>query len=121
MSEALPSPKASYDVQMPDPSFIAERKDQLQGLLLTHAHEDHIGAVAHLWPRLRCPVYATAFTTEMLRRKLAEAGLLDKVPVHLVTPGHIHQLGAFQIEWIANTHSIPDPCGLVIRTSANLR
>jgi len=109
---------SGYDVQMPDPSFIAERKDQLQALLLTHAHEDHIGAVAHLWPRLRCPVYATAFTAEMLRRKLAEAGLLDKVPVHLVKPGHRHQLGAFQLEWIANTHSIPDPCGLVIRTSA---
>ena len=50
------------DIIMPDPSFIAERRDKLAGLVITHAHEDHVGAVAHLWRRLRCPVYTTAFT-----------------------------------------------------------
>ena len=66
------------DVIMPDPTFIEERADALAGLVLTHAHEDHIGAVPHLWPRLRCPLYATPFTANILRRKLAEAGLKDE-------------------------------------------
>ncbi len=107
---------SGYDIQMPDPAFISEKHEQLQALLLTHAHEDHIGAVAHLWKRLRCPVYATAFTAEMLRRKLAEHGLQDKVPVHLVEAGDRIQIGVFDVEWIPNTHSIPSPCGVVIRT-----
>lgn len=68
------------DVIMPDPGFIEERAEDLVGIVLTHAHEDHLGAVQYLWPRLRCPVYATAFTAAVLRRKLPEAGLLDKVP-----------------------------------------
>ena len=110
--------RSGYDVQMPDPKFITEQHERLQGLLLTHAHEDHIGAVALLWRRLRCPVYATPFTAEMLRRKLAEHGLADKVPVHLVAPLDRHQIGVFDIEWIPNTHSIPSPCGVVIRTPA---
>ncbi len=109
---------SGYHVQMPDPEFIAERRESLQGILLTHAHEDHIGAVAHLWPRLRCPIYATAFTAEMLRRKLAEHGLLSKADITLVEPGDRHQVGVFDVEWIPNTHSIPNPCGLVIRTRA---
>lgn len=110
--------RSGYDVQMPDPEFITERREQLQGLLLTHAHEDHIGAVALLWRRLRCPVYATPFTAEMLRRKLSEHGLDGKVPVHLVEPLDRFNIGVFDVEWIPNTHSIPSPCGLAIRTPA---
>ena len=108
---------SGFDVQMADPAFITERRDALQGLLLTHAHEDHIGAVAHLWPRLRCPVHATPFTAEMLRRKLVERGLEGRVPIRLVEPGDRYRLGEFDVEWIANTHSIPNPCALMIRTS----
>ena len=103
---------------MPDPEFIAARKDALQGLLLTHAHEDHIGAVAHLWRRLGCPIYATEFTAEMLKRKLAEHGLQNQVPIKLVTPCDRFTIGVFDIEWVAQTHSVPDPCGIVIRTAA---
>ncbi|MFK7857264.1 MAG: ribonuclease J [Granulosicoccus sp.] len=110
--------RSGFDVQMPDPAFIEEQKTKLQGVLLTHAHEDHIGAVAPLWRRLRCPVYATPFTAEMLRRKLAEHGLVGKVPVHLVEPLDRFNIGAFDVEWIPNTHSIPSPCGLAIRTPA---
>lgn len=109
---------SGYDIQMPDPAFIAQRQEQLQAILLTHAHEDHIGAVAHLWPQLRCPIYATAFTAEMLRRKLAEHGLLGKVIIHIVEAGERMDIGVFNIEWVPNTHSIPSPLGVVIRTPA---
>ncbi len=112
------SNRTGYDVQMPDPGFIADRHEQLQALLLTHAHEDHIGAVAHLWRRLRCPVYATGFTAEMLRRKLTEHGLLSKVDIHLVEPGDRFNIGVFDVEWVPNTHSTPSPCALAIRTRA---
>ena len=109
---------SGFDVQMPDPEFIAARKNALQGLLLTHAHEDHIGAVAHLWRRLGCPIYATEFTAEMLKRKLAEHGLHNQIPIKLVTPCDRFTIGVFDIEWVAQTHSVPDPCGIVIRTAA---
>ena len=109
---------SGYHVQMPDPAFITDRKEQLQAILLTHAHEDHIGAVAHLWRRLGCPIYATAFTAEMLRRKLAEHGLSDKAVITLVEAGDRIDIGVFDVQWIPNTHSIPSPCGVVIRTPA---
>ena len=69
-----------------DTGFIEAERDHLLALLLTHGHEDHIGAVARLWPRLKCPVYATPFTAELVRGKLAEAGLLETVPLHIVEP-----------------------------------
>ncbi|MFA7639472.1 MAG: MBL fold metallo-hydrolase, partial [Parvibaculum sp.] len=72
------------DLIMPDPAFIEERRDELLGIVLTHAHEDHIGAVARLWPRLRCPVYATPFTAAMVRGKLIEAGIESQVPMHVI-------------------------------------
>ncbi|MEE4361035.1 MAG: ribonuclease J [Pseudomonadales bacterium] len=105
-------------VQMADPGFIVERRDALTALLVTHAHEDHVGAVAHLWPRLRCPLYTTRFTAEVLRRKLAEHGLLDAVPLHVIETGDRIALGAFEVEWLAITHSIPEAHGLVLRTPA---
>ncbi|MEZ5834069.1 MAG: MBL fold metallo-hydrolase, partial [Dongiaceae bacterium] len=72
------------DVIMPDISFIKERVNDLAGLVLTHAHEDHIGAVPYLWPQLRCPLYATPFTASVLRRKLEEAGLAKEAPITLI-------------------------------------
>lgn len=104
------------DVIMPDPSFIEERRDELVGLVLTHAHEDHLGAVAYLWDRLRCPVYATPFTAAVLRRKLAEAGLLDRVPLTEIPLSGRFSVGPFAIELITLTHSIPEPNALVIET-----
>ena len=106
------------DVIMPDPSFIEERRDDLVGLVLTHAHEDHLGAVAYLWDRLRCPVYATPFTAAVLRRKLAEAGLLDRVPLTEIPLSGRFSVGPFAIELITLTHSIPEPNALVIETPA---
>ena len=75
------------EVMMADPGFIADRKDKLVGLVITHAHEDHIGAVAWLWPQLKCPVYCTPFAAAVLRRKLAEVGLANQVRVHVIPPG----------------------------------
>ena len=72
------------EVMTADPTFIAERRDRLLGLIITHAHEDHIGAVAWLWPQLRCPVYATPFAAAVLRRKLAEVQLLSAVKLHVI-------------------------------------
>ncbi len=106
------------DLITPDPSFIAERRDDLLGLVLTHAHEDHLGAVPFLWPRLRCPVFATPFTATVLRRKLREHDLEDEVPVHIVPLGGEVSLPPFEISFLAITHSILEPNALAIRTPA---
>jgi ribonuclease J len=106
------------DVILPDPIFIEERRDELAGLVLTHAHEDHLGAVAYLWDRLECPVYATPFTAAVLRRKLSEVGLLDRVPLTEVPLSGRFSVGPFDIELITLTHSIPEPNALVIETPA---
>jgi len=106
------------DVILPDPTFIEERRDELAGLVLTHAHEDHLGAVAYLWDRLECPVYATPFTAAVLRRKLAEVGLLDRVPLTEIPLSGRFSVGPFDIELITLTHSIPEPNALVIETPA---
>ena len=104
------------DVIMPDPEFIRERRDDLVGLVLTHAHEDHIGAVPYLWSQLRCPLYATPFTAAVLRRKLEEAGLLHEAPItHIPMSGKV-SLPPFEVELITLTHSIPEPNAVVIRT-----
>ena len=106
------------DVLMPDPIFIEERHEDLAGLVLTHAHEDHIGAVPYIWPLLRCPVYATRFTAALLRRKLAEFDLLDEVPLTEVAQSGTFSVGPFEIELVTLTHSIPEPNAVVIRTAA---
>jgi ribonuclease J len=108
------------DVMVPDPAFIAERRDRLVGLVITHAHEDHIGAVAWLWPQLRCPVYATPFAAAVLRRKLAEAQLLREVKLHVVPPGGAFALAPFGLQFLRVAHSIPEAQALVIRTPAGV-
>ncbi len=104
------------DVVMPDPSFIEERREQLDALVITHAHEDHLGAVAYLWPRLQCPVYATPFAAEFLKNKLAETGLTDEVPITILPLGGKVTIGPFDLEFVTLTHSIPEPNAVVIRT-----
>jgi ribonuclease J len=108
------------EILVPDPGFIAARRAALLGLVITHAHEDHIGAVAHLWPRLRCPVYATPFAAAMLRRKLAEAQLLAEVTLHIVPPGGEIDLAPFRLRLIPVAHSIPEAQALAIETPAGL-
>lgn len=104
------------DVVMPDPAFIVERRADLVGIVLTHAHEDHLGAVADLWPRLKAPVYATPFAASVLRRKLIEAGLRDAVPITEIPLGGKFELAPFELEMITMTHSILEPNALAIRT-----
>jgi len=108
------------DIIMPDPRFIEDRKHQLAGIVLTHAHEDHMGAVAHLWRRLRCPIYATPFTAWLMRDRLAEHGLLNEAELIEVGLHDRFNVGPFDIELVTLTHSIPEPNGLIIRTPAGL-
>jgi ribonuclease J len=108
------------EIMTPDPGFIADRRDNLLGLVITHAHEDHIGAVAHLWPLLRCPVYATPFAASVLRRKLQEVQLLPQVKVHIVAPGGSIHLPPFNLRLIRMAHSIPESQALAIETPYGL-
>ncbi len=106
------------EVTMPDPQFIVERRRDLLGLVLTHAHEDHLGAVPYLWPQLRCPIWATPFTAAFLRRKLQETDFASEVEINVVPLGARFQIGPFDLEMVTLTHSIPEPNGLAIRTPA---
>ena len=106
------------DVVLPDISFIEKRRDQLAGLVLTHGHEDHFGAIPYMWSRLGCPVYGTAFTLALLRRKLAENGKNLDIPMIELSPGMITEIGSFTVEMVGMAHSIPDPTALAIRCSA---
>jgi ribonuclease J len=108
------------DVMMPDPGYIAARRDRLVGLVLTHAHEDHVGAVAWLWPQLRCAVYATPFAAAVLRRKLAEVQLLNQVKLHIIPPGGAIDLAPFRLQFLRVTHSIPEAQALLIDTPHGL-
>ena len=104
------------EVVMPDPAFIVERRDQLLGIVATHAHEDHIGAIPYLWTQLRCPVWATPFTASLLRAKLVEAGLADRVRINVVPMSGRFTIGPFDLELITLTHSIPEPNAVALRT-----
>ncbi len=108
------------EVMMPDPVFIAERHKDLLGLVITHAHEDHLGAVAHLWPQLRCPVYATPFAAAVLKRKLGEAGLVNQVRLHVIPTGGEIDLTPFKLRFIRMSHSIPESQALAIDTPYGL-
>ena len=104
------------DLIMPDPAFIAERRKDLLAIVLTHGHEDHLGAVAHLWPGLKCPVYATPFTAALLRGKLEEEGLLEQVKLRVIPMRGRIELGPFELELVTLTHSIPEPNAVIVRT-----
>lgn len=104
------------DVVLPDISWIENHKHRLSGLVLTHAHEDHLGAIPYLWSRLGCPVYATPFTATVLRAKLSERGLLNQVPIHEISLSSDFSVGSFELRYVTVTHSIPEPNSLVINT-----
>ncbi|MGD9813944.1 MAG: ribonuclease J [Hyphomonadaceae bacterium] len=108
------------DLILPDPTYLEDQRDDILGIVLTHAHEDHIGALAWLWPKLRAPVYATPFTAALVREKLRERSLLDKVPLTEIPLKGKLELGPFAIDFVTLTHSIPEPNGLAIRTPLGL-
>ena len=104
------------EIILPDPTYLEQVKDNLLGIVLTHAHEDHIGAVGWLWSRFKAPLYATPFTAFLLREKLREAGLEGQAKITEVPLGGNLKLGPFEIDLLTLTHSIPEPNGLAIRT-----
>lgn len=106
------------DLIMPNTNFIEQRQEDLVGLIITHAHEDHVGALPHLWRRFRCPVYATPFTMIIIRHKLAEAGLLDEVPLIEVPLESQVEIGPYKVDFLSLTHSIPEPSAVRITTEA---
>lgn len=108
------------DVIVPDPAFLEGERENILGIILTHAHEDHIGALGWLWPRLKAPVWATPFTAALVREKLKERGLLDRVKLTETPLKSRFTLGPFDIEYVTLTHSIPEPNGLAIRTPLGL-
>ena len=106
------------DVILPDLKFIAERREKLAGLIITHGHEDHLGAIPYLWSQIGCPIYGSAFTLALLRRKLTELRGDFDIPLHEMGMNAPRQIGTFEIEMIALSHSIPDPAALAIRSAA---
>ena len=104
------------DLIMPDPGFIIDKKDDLLGIVLTHAHEDHIGAVAHIWPELKCKLYATPFTAALLTEKFKEKKIDISSFLKIVPLNSQIKLGVFEIDFVTLTHSILEPNGLSIKT-----
>ncbi len=112
--DALPG----IDLIMPDIRYLMEERHNLLGLVLTHAHEDHFGALLDLWPRLKLPVYATPFTAALIKAKReGEPGAPD-IPLNIVPLGGRFTLGPFDVELVSMAHSIPESNGLIIRTPA---
>ena len=104
------------DLVIPDITWLIERLDRVRGIALTHAHEDHIGALPYVLPRLPVPVYGTSLTLGFLRNKLKEHRLLDSTETHTMRAGEMAQLGDIAVEWIHTTHSVPDACALALHT-----
>lgn len=102
------------DVIVPDPTFLEGEK--ILGIVLTHAHEDHIGALGWLWPRIQAPLYATPFTAFLIREKLRDAGIHEDVELHEAPLGSTVNLGPFEVTYVTITHSIAEPNGLAIKT-----
>jgi len=108
------------EVILPNPEFIVNQKENLLGIVLTHAHEDHVGAIAHLWPMLECPIYATPFTAAIVREKFKELKINIGNHLKIVKLSGNVKLGVFNIDYVTLTHSILEPNGLAISTPEGL-
>ena len=104
------------DLIYPDPGFIIDKKDDLMGIVLTHAHEDHIGSIAHIWPKLKCNIYATPFTAVLIQEKFKEKKIDVSNYLKIVQLSSKIKLGPFEIDFVSLTHSILEPNGLVLKT-----
>ena len=107
------------EIVYPDIAFLEAERERILAIVITHAHEDHYGALVDLWPRLRLPVYMTPFAAAMLAAK-QEGSRGDPIPVTLVQPGERATIGPFEVEFVPVAHSIPEPTALAIRTAAGL-
>ena len=104
------------DLQMADPNFIAKKKNNLLGIILTHAHEDHIGAMPFIWPHFKCPIYTTKFTAALLEEKLYEHNIIFEDKIIIIDDKDQFDVGLFNIKPIGLSHSIPEMNALVIQT-----
>jgi len=104
------------DFLIPDISYLLPRRKNLRGIVITHGHEDHIGALPYILPRISSPIYATKFTRELVRVELKQRGVRADAKLNLVNPGSRIKLGNFSIEFFSVCHSIPDSVGLIIHT-----
>jgi ribonuclease J len=104
------------DLIYPDAGFIIEKKDDLLGIVLTHAHEDHIGSISHIWPKLKCKIYATPFTAVLIQEKFKEKKIDITNYLKIVDLNSQIKLGPFEIDFVTLTHSILEPNGLSITT-----
>lgn len=108
------------DLVLPDISFVEQNLKQVKGMVITHAHEDHYGALLSLWPRLNLPVYATPFTAGLLESKRQGTQGAPKIPLTIFKAGEKFKIGPFEVEAVAVNHSIPEPVSLAIRTDAGM-
>ncbi len=108
------------DVVIPDMNYLEENADRVRALLITHGHEDHIGAVPHFLNRVNVPVFAPAMAEALLHEKLRQAKMRDEADLRIVHPGQQHDIGEFKVEWFAVCHSIPDSTGIAIDTPAGV-
>jgi ribonuclease J len=108
------------DLVIPDISYLVENREKLRGIVITHGHEDHIGALPYLLPQLNVPIYATKLTQGLIRVKLKEGKALSEAKLEVVSPGEQVTLGKFKVEFFPVCHSIPDATGLIIHTPVGI-
>lgn len=104
------------DIVIPDFQFLIENKDSVRGIVLTHGHEDHIGALAYVLPAVNVPVYGTELTIAMANRKLSERLMPHEYEMRTMRPGEVFEIGEFRVEGIHVTHSVPDSCAIALHT-----
>ena len=104
------------DLQMADPNFIAKKKENLLGIILTHAHEDHIGAMPYIWPHFKCPIYTTKFTASLLEEKFIENQISFEEKLIIIEDNQVFNIGSFEVKALGLSHSIPEMSALFIKT-----
>jgi ribonuclease J len=108
------------EILVPDITFLQEIRDNIVGMVITHAHEDHIGAIQYLWPEIKIPIYATKFASSVIKTKLTEVGLSNEVTIHEIKENSSFEVGSFSLEFVSLTHSIPEMQGVIIQTDKGI-
>jgi len=104
------------DILLPDPTYLEDHQKDIAGMIITHAHEDHIGGVAHLWPQIKCPIFCTEFTAEILKKKLAENPECKGARIRVIKQKEPVKIGPFTTKFIPVSHSVPDSSAIIIET-----